>query len=230
VRTGLIDPEVGTLSKQAQLLCEDCIKVTPPASVGQGKRRVRFDVEKIFHPLDPAEFRSPSLQKAIRRSSPEAWNALSANFKAGPLAGTVAVVPSPSIHSANRDRRGRAKKTSLVTLWKQRGALKQVLAGALDRVGWAKAGWLRGYFALRGTRAPAWVTRHGLVRGQFFDGRTGADTSNWFIEVRNDTGWGKRGNNSQQIVNAALMARAHSMESYFNTQMRLAAAKFGKAA
>lgn len=230
IKKGLIDPDVGTLSKQAQLLCEDCINATPPKGMSEGKKRVQNDMQKIFHPLDPAQFTSKGIQSLIRRSDMSAWNAAATSMRSGPLAGTQAVNPTEQLHTANRDRRGRAKKTNFVTLWKQRGAFKSLLKSAQERVGWAKAGWLRGYLALRGTRAPAWVTRHGLAKGQFIDGRIGGDTTKWFIEVYNDTGWGNRADNSQQIVNVAIRARTHAMESYFNNQMRLASESFGKAA
>lgn len=218
VRKGLVDPELGTVSKQSQLLLEHCMKLTPPKGVGEGKRRVKLDVEKIFHPIDPDEMRSPALAKLVRRSDPAAWNAMARKVSTGPLAGTEAIVPTAAIHAANRDRRGRAKRTHYVTLWKQRGALNELVKAAQDRVGWAKAGWLRAYQGLRGTRAAGWFAKHGQIRGIFDDGR---GAQNPYIAAYNNTGWGKAGE-SKRIVANAMSARTRAMETYFNTTMRLA--------
>lgn len=220
VRKGLADPELGTISKQSQLLLEHCMKLTPPKSAAQGRKRVRFDVEKIFHPIDPDDMRSSSFAKLVRRSDPEAWNAMASKMSTGPLAGTQAVYPTPQLHKANRDRRGRAKRTRFVTLWKQRGALNEIKRAAMERVGWAKAGWLKAYQGLKGTRAPAFATKHGHARGIFEDGR--ADLTNPYVGAYNNTGWGK-GGESDRIVSAAMTARTRAMGTYFNTAMRLAA-------
>lgn len=219
VRKGLVDPELGTVSKQAQLLVELCMKNTPPKTKGQGQRRVSADVDKIFHPLDPAEFRSPEIAKLVRNSEPDAWNAMARRLSTGPLAGTTAVVPSASLHRANRDRRGRAKRTNFVTLWKQRTTLKELRNAARDRVGWAKAGWLRAYLGLSGKRAPDFARRFAGIKGVFEDGRGAGD--NPYIGVYNDTGWGKAGE-SKRIVAASMTARSRAMQTYFNTTMRLA--------
>ena len=221
VQRGLVDPEIGTLGKQAQLLTEHCMKLTPPNNVGQGKRRVAADVERIFHPIDPKQLTSPGLAELVRRGDPVAWEAAARNIRKGPLAGTVAVVPTPELHQRNRDRRGRAKPTNYVTLWPQRTALRALLRAAQERVGWARAGWLRAYYALGGQRVPSWVARHGAVKGQFYDGRN--DPNGPFVEVRNDTGWGQNRGESERIVNAAMRARARAMQSYFNKMMELSA-------
>lgn len=216
---GLVDPELGTLPKQAQLLTEHCIKLTPPKTVGQGKRRVKYDVERIFHPVDPGEMRSPSVAKLVRRSDAEAWAKFTSNLGKGPMAGTRAVTPTQSLHNANRDRRGRAKRTNFVTLWKERGQLREVIKAAQARVGWAKAGWLRAYRALGGTRVSEWYMRFSHIRGIFINGMS--DPVRPFIGVYNDTGWGK-GGESNRVVLAAMRARERAMQSYYNATMRLA--------
>lgn len=219
VQMGLVDPELGTLGKQGQLLAEHCMRLTPPKSAAQGRKRVQRDLEKIFHPVDPAGLDSPSLRKLVYRGDAPGWEAFARNVRKGPLAGTVAVTPDAALHQANRDSRGRARRTNMVTLWPQRGALKALINAAKERVGWGKGGWLRGYLALGGRRAPDWVLRHGAVRGVFVDGRSAERPA---IEVRNDTGWGRSGE-SQRIVGNALAARARAMQRYFDTMMGLAA-------
>ena len=44
-----------------------------------------------------------------------------------------------------------------------------------------------------------------------------------FIEVRNASRWGRLNNNSQDIVQRAIAARARDMGTYFNKMMELAA-------
>jgi len=229
VKTGLIDPSVGTLPKQAQLLTEDCMKLTPPSNLKQGRDRVGKDVRKIFHPLDAATFRSKSVRAIIEKSNVAGWEAFSRNIKAGPLSNTRAIQPTPSLHIANRDRRGRARKTNFVTLPRQKSSFNKVLGHAQGMVGWARSGWMRAYTALGGMRAPSWVSRHG-ANGVFIDNTKSGNQSTWSISVYNNTGWGKRGQNSQQIVDIAFRGRITAMETYFKNQMRLAAEKFGKAA
>lgn len=224
VRKGLVDPEIGTLSVQARLLTERCMQATPPRSVGQGKRRVKYDLQKIFHPVDPGDFESKSVQSIIRRSDASAWDAFARNLKKGPLAGTVAVTPNDTMHQANRDTRGRAKRTNFATLWKQRGELKALIRKAQERVGWARAGWMTAYRALGGTRAPEWVSRHGNAPGSFV---RGTDVGREFIDVRNGTGWGKYRANSDKVVRWALASRASAMKTYFEKMMGLAASATG---
>lgn len=244
VRTGVIGKEIGTLPKQAQLLTEDCMMLTPPGTLNRGKKekgvsfsgaqgvgnnRVLLDMRKIFRPLNPASFISPRLKALIERNDGAGWQAFARNVKAGPLAGTRAVLPTEPLHTENRDRRGRAKKTNFVTMPKQQSAFISVLNRAQAMVGWARSGWMRAYLSLGGTRAPSWVGRHG-ANGVFVDGTRSGDSSKWFIAVYNNTGWGKRGQNSQQIVDIAVRGRIKAMESYFRNQMRLAQAKFANAA
>lgn len=220
---GLVDPELGTIGKQAQLLAEHCMRLTPPKDLAQGRERVRKDLRKIFHPVDPQKLTSPGLRRLVYRGDPNAWNAAARHIRKGPLAGTQAVTPDAQLHNANRDSRGRARRTNFVTLWPQRGALNQLIKAARDRVGWGKAGWLRGYLGLGGIRAPAWVMKHGQTRGVFVDGRR--DATRPFVEIRNDTGWGRdggRGTNGDAVVRDAFRARERAMVSYFNAMMRLA--------
>lgn len=227
VQRGLVDPEIGTLGKQAQLLTEHCMKLTPPNNVGQGKRRVAADVAMLFNPLNPAALRDKSLQRLARNGTMEEWNAMARAAKRGDFAGKQAVEPSVLLHQPHKlalvsGRRGNVRKRlpKWVTLWKQRGALRQTIRAIQERVGWARAGWLRGYYALGGARVSEWVARHGVVRGIFVDGRS--DQARPFVEVRNDTNWGRHGE-SDRIVRNALQARSRAMQSYFNKMMELSA-------
>ena len=221
VRKGLVDPEIGTVSKQAQLLAEHCMMLTPPRSVSQGKTRVRLDVEKIFHPIRAEEMRSKSLYKIVRTGDAAAWDAFARNVRKGPLAQTRAIEPTKELHQANRDRRGRARRTKFVTLQPSYGLLKKLVKDAQERVGWARAGWLRGYLGLGGKRAPSWVTRHAPGNGTLVDART--TPINPFVAVTNLTGWAKRNDEAKRIVSNSIAARARAMRSYFEATMKQAA-------
>lgn len=222
VRQGLIDPEIGTLSKQGQLLAEHCMRLTPPRSVGQGKRRVAIDIRKIFNPVKLTDIHSPSVREIVRSGDVRAWDKFASNRGAGGFYGLTAVEnPSEQLHKVYRDRRGRARRTCFVTLYPQREAIASIIKASQARVGWAKAGWLRGYIELGGTRAPDWVRRHGVIRGQFTDGRNHPE--NPFVSVGNNSGWGRYKDENQRIVNAAIRARAAAIKTYFEKMMELAA-------
>lgn len=221
VRKGLVDPELGTLSKQAQLLSEHCMRLTPPKSVGQGKRRVKFDLNKIFHPVAVSDLNSKGLRKIVRIGDAQAWDAFARRVQRGPFAQTTAVEPSRDLHRANRDRRGRARKTKFVTLYPQQSTLRDMIRAKQEKVGWARAGWLRGYLALGGTRAPDWVMRHAPGSGTFTDGRTLPD--NPMVAVYNTTDWARYHDEARRVVSDAMRARARAMQSYFEATMRLAA-------
>jgi hypothetical protein len=218
VQKGLVDPNIGTLPKQAQLLTEHCMRLTPPKTVEQGKTRVRYDLRKIFHPVDKEDMKNPAVRALVYRSDFAAWDAFARNVKGGPFAGTKAVTPMPEMHTANRDRRGRAKKTNFVTLWKQRGEMNRIIRDAQTRVGWARAGWNVAFRALRGV-APAWVAKHANSPGKFVNGLANPQP---FIEVANNTKWAGRAD-SEQIVRKALAYRARDMKTYFDKMMGLAA-------
>ncbi len=220
VRAGLVDPEVGTITMQARLLAEHCMKLTPPRNLQQGKKRVQRDLEKIFHPVAPSEMESKSLRKIVRAGDAEAWDAFARNVRRGPFAQTQATVPTDELHRKNRDNRGRARRTNFVTLYPHQRTLRDMIRSNQDNVGWAKAGWLRGYIGLGGTRAPDWVMRHTPGNGTFTDARFAADP---MVAVYNTTSWGKKHNEAERIVSNSLKARASAMRSYFERTMKLAA-------
>ena len=151
VRRGLVDPELGTLSKQAQLLTEHCMTLTPPKTVGQGKKRVAADVAMLFNPINPDAMRDDGLKRLARNGSIDDWNRMAAAAKAGRFAGSRAVEPSMLLHQPHKlalvsGYRGNVRKRlpKWVTLWKQRGALRATIKAIQQRIGWARAAWLRG--------------------------------------------------------------------------------------
>lgn len=223
VQRGLVDPEIGTLRKQSQLLTEHCMRLTPPKSTAQGKTAVAADMRKIFHPIDPDSLTSPRMAALVRRGDATAWDAFARHITKGPLKNTVAIIPTEALHQANRNARGRGLKTNFVTLTPQAGTLRQLITAAQTAVGWARAGWLRAYLELGGTRAPEWVMRHVPGKGTITDTTRATSNDRPYIAVNNNTGWGAGRAESERIVSAALRARGNAMKTYFETMMGLAA-------
>lgn len=222
VRRGLVDPQMGTLTVQGRLLAEHCIRLAPPKNKEQGQNRVKNDWNYIFNPIDPQKIESPGIRRLVIKSDPKAWEAFSDNVKGGPLKRTIAVFPTLNRHAANRDKRGRARrsKSGFVTLLAQQKELSRLIKAKQALVGWAKAGFLKGYLGLGGTRAPAWVTRHGTDAGVFIDERR--NEVNPGVAVYNDTRWGKTNDEGQRIVNSAMRARGNAIKSYYEKMMQLA--------
>ncbi len=223
VRRGLVDPQMGTLTVQGRLLAEQCIRLAPPKNKAQGENRVEKDWNYIFNPIDPLKVDTPSIRRMVIKSDPKAWEAFAEKLPGGPWKSTQAVFPTINRHNANRDKRGRARrsKSGFVTLLAQQKELARLIKAKQALVGWAKAGFLKGYLALGGTRAPAWVTRHGTDAGVFIDQRS--DQTNPGIAVYNDTRWGKTNDEGQRIVNTALRARGRAIKAYYEKMMQLAA-------
>lgn len=217
---GLVDPALGTVPVQARLLCEDIMFYTPPRNQKQGKDRVERDFVKIFNPIDFATIKDASLQKIVYSGNVIAWEKFASNERAGGFYRKDAVTPTQELHNAWRDKRGRGRQTRFVTLRPQQRQYKTVLKESISHIGWAKSGWLTGYLALGGTRAPAWVTRHGSQNGSYVDGLA---AENPYIEINNNTGWGRYKEEGTRIINDALTRRARSMRSFYETTMRLAA-------
>ncbi len=220
---GLIDPNVGTLPVQGRLLIEACIRITPFRTLAQANQIIGRDLSVIFNPLRPESFDNPRIKALIIKSDAKAWDQYARNAKGSAFAGTYAVKPTVALHktgrlpSTGRPRRG----LKMVTLPKDFGAIEDVKQEALKKAGWSKSGWLHGYFALNGNRAPAWVTRH-RGPGAFTDGTR--DPAMPFISVRNSaTFFRKQKDEGESLVQAALRARTTAMKSYFETMQRLAA-------
>lgn len=225
VRRGLIDPEMGTIPKQAQLLTELCINLTPPRNAAQGRRRIAADVAMLFNPLQPDAIRDDGLRALARKGTRDDWNRMAEKAKNGKFAGKRAVEPSLLLHDPHKINLmrgwrggGVSRLPRWVTIWKDRGALRSVIKSVQSRVGWARAGWLRAYRALGGNRVAEWYAKHGSVRGIFVDGLA---NENPYVVVGNDTPWG-RGGEANRIVGNAIQTRIRAMERYATAMARLA--------
>lgn len=234
VRRGLIDPKFGTLPEQAKLLTERCMRMTPPKTQEQGENRTAKDITSIIKGRDPEYLdflvqltgKTTNVRQALRT-------------KAGvPYVVDVDVIDQSgnqiaAWHEKHRDkRRGRVWRGSSKnqddkigrwrardTLWVPGHVLKSYLAKMKAHVGTAKAGWLKAYLALGGTRAPDWVRRQSMREGIYINGLNNPKA---FIEVRNASKWGTRNSNSADIVAKALAYRARDMQRYLDRMMDLA--------
>lgn len=229
VRAGFVDPSFGTLTVQGRLLSEKCQEFTPPRNVAQGKAAVARDITRIFGPLDQNTFDQKRLKKIIRTDNRPAWDAAAANFgDSHGLKNTKAMGFSPEWHQKNRISRGRGRYShkgnlGFVTLGPEARKVRAYIATIKKRVGWAKAGWNLGILRLGGSLTKPWISRHGINRGTFNDGRTSADP---FVQVGNNTGWASYGQGeADRILRNAIAARARDMEAYYFRMMKLAYAK-----
>jgi uncharacterized protein (UPF0335 family) len=223
VRKGLIDPGYGTLTVQGRLLAERCQAITPPASLAQGRKAVARDINKAFQPLTVETFDSPSIRRIIRTDDRDAWRSFAQHATQRTIRNTEAIDFSPAHHQKQRRSRGRVFNSGgVVTLGPQAAAVRKYIRTVQSRVGWAKAGWNIALLGLGGRPRDAWVARHSVNRGRFVDGRSSSDP---FVQAINDTGWGRDRNQSERIVRDAVRMRARDMQTFFNQQMRLAAAK-----
>lgn len=222
VNQGLIDPQLGTLPKQAQLLTELCIKLTPPATQQQGKLRIFRDLRKLFNPLLADAIRdhgNQGLRRLIRGGDREKWNKMASGATKGAFVRTIAVTPTLDMHRQHKLNmlRKNGRRPPWVVLEKDRGALNSVIREVQKRVSWAKSGWLVAYRKLGGTRSPGWVKHN--APGGITIVETGPRP---FIDVRNHTSWGKYGEGDRIVANA-FATRTTAMHRYFNTMMSLAA-------
>lgn len=230
VQRGFVDPQYGTLTVQGRLLAERCQDFTPPRNVAQGKAAVARDMTNMYRPLSHTTFDRPSIKKIVRTDDRQAWDKVAQNMKGSHnLQNTKAMGFSKDWHARNRNKRGRGFRAKygnmgFVTLGPEGREARKYMKEVQKRVGWARAGWNMGIFALGGQYGGAniapWIKRHGVAKGQFVDGRSLADP---FIQVINDTSWAKNSGEGERILKNAIAARARDMESYFFRMMKLAA-------
>lgn len=233
VRRGLVDPELGTLSKQGQLLAEHCMKLTPPRNLKQGENAVARDISRVVVKREQGYLESvynisgteTNVRQYLRNKKGQTYlvDIDEIDLTGGKIAGW---------HKARRDSRGRVLRATSKSndktigrwradnvLWAPAGEVESYIKLKQAVVGFAKAGWLKGYLALGGKRVSEWVARHGQNKGQFIDGRSAPNPS---VTVRNVTAWGAKNDEAERITANAIAARARAMKSYFENICRLA--------
>lgn len=248
VRRGIMDAQYGTLPVQARLLAERCQDFTPPIGRKNGTKRmspatakqagviaIKRDLHRIFYPVSHVTFEDKGLRDIVKTNNIPAWDAVSRWFHKPAINNTKAINFSQSWHKANRISRGRARgggqhgskprNLGFVTLGPEgKKAREYTKSGPLQRMGWARAGWNSGIIKFGGSVTAGWIARHGLGSGfaQLIQ-----DEKNPAAWVGNTTSWARYGSEGEgkRIVRNAIESRARDMQKYFETMMRVAAAK-----
>lgn len=226
-RTGIGIREA--LDEEWPLLISKIIDFTPPNTLAQGRAAVASDIRNIMRPFDPiGPFRTEGLREIVEKKDIAGFNILAARDHGGLMSGKRAVAFDPLVHTSQRNKYGRVtRKSGDVVLGSDAKLLKQYVKNIQDRVGWAKAGWLRA-LALVGAidRAPAYVSRHDMSGGDVIDDRANEDDPS--ITAINHTPWANRQDEGGRIIVSANESRRSAIISKIRTKLRLAAqaAKF----
>jgi hypothetical protein len=222
---------VEALNEEWPLLMEQVIRFTPPKTLAQGRAATNRDIRKTMRPFDPAAPRDSGLREVIEKKDIEGYNAIAANVKSGPMAGTTAVAFAPEVHTRRRNRIGRVGSDSRqVVLGSDARLLARYIKDVQNRVGFAKSGWLAALRLVGGRRAQAFVERQGTFGGRVVDDRRNPDNPS--ITAINATPWAARRDEGNRIINSAMFSRSMAIVSKIKTKLRLASksAGFRKAA
>lgn len=189
-----------------------------------GRAAVNRDVRKTMRPFSPVFKKKSALSKAVITRDIRTFNIIAQRVKSGPMAGATALPFSPSIHTDQRNSRGRVGKGyQYVILGPEVALFKRYLKRTVDKVGIAKSGWLSALFLVGGT-APAYVSRHGTSYGAVIDDHANEDPS---ITAINRTPWASRRDEGQRIVKAAYASRAVQITAKLRAKLLLAAKNAG---
>lgn len=215
------------LYEEWPLLIRKIMDFTPPFRAGGsssdlsvGRAAVNRDIRKTMRPFEPAA-RNKSLAKVIATRNVAAFNVIASRVKNGPMAGARAVAFSPTVHTSQRNSRGRVNGgTGNVVLGSDSALLRKYITEVQSRVGYAKSGWLKALL-LTGGDAPSYVARHGTGGGEVIDNH--ADEENPNVIAINRTPWAVRKDEGQRIIRDAYASRANALTSKIRTKIRLAA-------
>jgi hypothetical protein len=151
------------LRSQAKRFVELVIKLTPPRTLGQGRKAVKRDLGRAVFLLLPEKLWDPIIRRLVEKRMHKGLQAFFDQLppRAAGIFRRRQVVPGgdiPRVHRINRDRRGRVHKdqrnaTPDKAQWNRELRLRQ------RNVGLAKAGWLPAALAL-GATIPGWIRRH----------------------------------------------------------------------
>lgn len=156
------------LKEEMRLLLRDVVSFTPPKTQAQGRAAVYTDLARNAAPLDPQKIKMKRMADVVRKRDVEAIQKIADNLKGGFFQRRTLLQTTDDIraqHKKNRTRYGRIRKDmrnmALLSVWRKYTREVQ------DRVGFAKAGWLRAAEGV-GLKLPNFVTRHaGNAPGQY---------------------------------------------------------------
>ncbi len=215
-----------SLYQEWPLLMEKIIAFTPPKTLAQGRTATAGDLEKTMRPFDPKSIRSKGMAAIVSKQDIRAFNIIAQRVRSGPMAGAQAIPFSEEAHTSKRDSRGRVTgRYNKVILGGADKMLTKYKNTLLSRVGWAKAGWLKAYYLVGGTKVASFVSRHGMGSGDVIDDH--ANPENPSITAINRTPWASRRDEGTRIIRDAINSRANAIETKIKTNIRLAHEKSG---
>lgn len=156
------------LKEEMRLLLRDVVSFTPPKTQAQGRKAVDADLRRNAAPLDAQKIKIPRMAELVRKRDVEAIQKFADNIKGGFFNRRRLLQTTEDIraeHRRNRTRYGRVRSDknnmALLSVWRKYTREVQ------DRVGFAKAGWLRAAEGV-GLKLPNFVARHaGNAPGQY---------------------------------------------------------------
>jgi hypothetical protein len=156
--TGLDSGEI--IRSQAALFVKKVVQFTPPKTLAQGRKAIARDIDNAVTVFDPAKARSDRMRQVIEAQDYEAMKSILDASNKG-KAWRVEKF-TPTLHTSQRDRRGRVKSSKRVVSPDLR-QVKQYIAEVQKRSGYARSGWVPAMQAL-GMPVPAWMQRHSSQR------------------------------------------------------------------
>lgn len=202
------------LKEEMRLLLRDVVSFTPPKTQAQGRKAVDADLRRNAAPLDAQKIKIPRMAELVRKRDVEAIQKFADNIKGGFFNRRRLLQTTEDIqaeHRRNRTRYGRVRSDkrnmALLSVWRKYTREVQ------DRVGFAKAGWLRAAEGV-GLKLPNFVTRHaGNAPGQYI----APTPQKLVIESINRS---SKIPNYDRTVAAATKRRVNSIKSELNRLLR----------
>jgi hypothetical protein len=208
------------LDEEWPLLMELIVRLTPPKSLAQGRKAVSSDIHRTMRSFDPALIKTEGIREIVERKNYAAFDIVASRVKGGYMANAKAAPFDPFFHTSQRNARGRVNtKRPIIMLGDDSSLLKKYVKQVQDRVGYAKAGWLKALHLVGGRMAPGFVEKQHCA-GDVIDDRNNPDDPS--ITAINRTPWAVRKDEGMRIVHDAKMSRAISIESKIKTKLRMA--------
>lgn len=200
------------LRDQMRIFTDKAIKVLPPDSVGQGKKRVEKDVCSVLGAIDDMTALKKLHNMFGDRFSPLEFN-------------TGGIVPATTRAEKYRTKRGRIKykaddvripNTKYVfggKMYVTNRIRNKIIRDKQSRVGRLKAGW-EAAAKMLGTRVPSWISKHSSPGSAVDTIRPGADTG--YIEAVNEVPYAGR---HAEATNKVLQGRVRAIETRINKEL-----------